>query len=149
MKSQLVSGAQAAEENVRIFVAWIAAKTDADFRTMAVRGVLSRTEIAKECGFARSVVNQNPRVREALSSLEKALRDRGVLPAAIDRSAEAVSIAVAADRRSAQQMLETERLRRLEQENAGLRAEVGELKRQLKKYAVLRNALAETGRLPR
>jgi hypothetical protein len=116
---------------------------------MAVRGVLSRTEIAKECGFARSVVNQNPRVREALSSLEKALRGRGVLPAAIDRSAEAASIAVAADRRSAQQMLETERLRRLEQENAGLRAEVAELKRQLKKYAVLRDALAETGRLPR
>jgi cell division protein FtsB len=149
MKNQMVSGAQAAEENVRIFVAWIAAKTDADYRAMAVRGVLSRTEIAKECGFARSVVNQNPRVREALSSLEKALRGRGVLPAAIDRSAEAASIAVAADRRSAQQMLETERLRRLEQENAGLRAEVAELKRQLKKYAVLRDALAETGRLPR
>ena len=44
---------------------------------------------------------------------------------------------------------ETERLRRLEQENAGLKAEVAELKRTVEKYAVLRDALALTGRLPR
>ena len=44
---------------------------------------------------------------------------------------------------------ETERLRRLEQENAGLKAEVAELKRTVEKFAVLRDALAMTGRLPR
>ena len=44
---------------------------------------------------------------------------------------------------------ETERLKRLEQENAGLKAEVAELKRAVEKYAVLRDALAMTGRLPR
>lgn len=44
---------------------------------------------------------------------------------------------------------DAERLRRLEQENAGLKAEVAELKRALEKHAVLREALALTGRLPR
>jgi hypothetical protein len=37
----------------------------------------------------------------------------------------------------------------LEQENASLKAEVAELKRAVEKYAVLSEALAQTGRLPR
>lgn len=40
-------------------------------------------------------------------------------------------------------------VKRLEQENAGLRAELAEVKRALSRYAVLQEALAETGRLPR
>ncbi len=44
---------------------------------------------------------------------------------------------------------EAERLRRLEQENAGLKAEVAELKRAIEKFTVLRDALALTGRVPR
>ena len=46
-------------------------------------------------------------------------------------------------------MLDAERLRRLEQENASLRAENAELKRLLERHSVLREALALTGRLPR
>jgi hypothetical protein len=46
-------------------------------------------------------------------------------------------------------MLEAERLKRLEQENASLRAELAEVKRALEKHAVLREALSLTGRLPR
>ncbi len=42
-----------------------------------------------------------------------------------------------------------ERLRRLEDENAILKAEVGELKRALEKYTVLSEALALSGRVPR
>ena len=45
--------------------------------------------------------------------------------------------------------LDSERLRRLEQENASLRAENSELKRVLEQHAVLREALALSGRLPR
>jgi regulator of replication initiation timing len=40
-------------------------------------------------------------------------------------------------------------LKRLEQENASLRAENDELKRQLERYVVLQEALSLTGRLPR
>ena len=76
----MASGQQLAEENVQKFSTWVASKTDADFRNMAVRGVLSRTEIAAECGFAKSALAQNPRIRDALKGLEASLRERGVLP---------------------------------------------------------------------
>lgn len=44
---------------------------------------------------------------------------------------------------------DAERLKRLELENASLRAELNEVKHALARYAVLQDALAETGRLPR
>ncbi len=74
------SGRQVADENVKRFATWVASKSDADFRSMTLRGVLSRTNIAAECGFAKSALAQNPRIRDMLKELEGALRDRGVLP---------------------------------------------------------------------
>ena len=83
----MASGQQAAEENVRRFTAWAASKTDDEFRNLVSRGVLSRTDIAAECGFAKSALNQNPRIRDALRALESALRERGVLPSAAEAPA--------------------------------------------------------------
>lgn len=143
------SGQQVAEENVQKFTVWMAAKTDEEFRSMVSRGVLSRTEIAAECGFAKSALTQNPRIREALAVLESDLREREVLPKAmatpdaaaeLPRQRQVSGLAAARD---------AERLKRLEQENASLRAEVVELKKLLRRYADLQEVLAETGRLPR
>ncbi len=50
----MASGRQVAHENLQRFTAWIASKTDEDYRALASRGVLSRKEIARECGFAKS-----------------------------------------------------------------------------------------------
>jgi cell shape-determining protein MreC len=44
---------------------------------------------------------------------------------------------------------DAERLKRLEQENASLRAELAEVKRALSRHELLQDALAESGRLPR
>jgi hypothetical protein len=144
----VASGQQLADENVRLFAAWQAEKSDADYKEMVVRGGLSRTEIAKECGFAKSVLAQNPRVKESLLALETALRTRGVLPPLAVTSgtgeAPAASAGPATSGRTDQ-----ERLRRLEQENALLRAEVAELRSVLSKQLVLKEALALSGRLPR
>ena len=144
----MASGQQLADENVRLFAAWQAEKSDADYKEMVVRGGLSRTEIAKECGFAKSVLAQNPRVKESLLALETALRTRGVLPplavAPGATEAPAASGGPASSGRTDQ-----ERLRRLEQENALLRAEVAELRAVLSKQLVLKEALALSGRLPR
>lgn len=144
----MASGQQLADENVRLFAAWQAEKSDADYKEMVVRGGLSRTEIAKECGFAKSVLAQNPRVKESLLVLETALRTRGVLPplavASGTGEAPAASAGPATSGRTDQ-----ERLRRLEQENALLRAEVAELRSVLSKQLVLKEALALSGRLPR
>jgi hypothetical protein len=145
----MASGQQVAEENVLRFTTWAASRTDEDFRNMVTRGVLSRTEIAAECGFAKSALAQNPRIRDALKNLEADLRERGVLPQLVsgdEPEALPPRLRAAESPRAAQ---DAERLSRLEQENASLKAENAELKRMLGRYAVIQEVLAETGRLPR
>ena len=143
------SGRQLGEQNVAIFATWVASKTDDDFRAMVNRGVLSRKEVAKECGFAKSALDQNPRIKADLRKLEEGLRLRGVLPLVVERDPETPHAPVMREPGRLRAAEETERLRRLEQENAGLKAELAELKRTVEKYAVLREALALTGRVPR
>lgn len=141
---------QLAEEYARRFTIWAASKSDVEFRVLVRRGVLSRKDISAECGFSGSVLSQNPRVKEALISLEGDLRERGVLPSlaniADDEPAKPSNLRLSSQRTSAR---DAERLNRLEQENASLKAENGELKRLLGQYNVLQEVLAETGRVPR
>lgn len=143
----MANGQQLSEENVRLFSTWMAGKTDDDYREMVVRGCLSRSDIAKECGFAKSVLAQNPRVKAALLTLETALRERGVLPAAVEPKE--VGQRPEATQSSGFGRADHERMRRLEQENALLRAENEELKFALGQETVLHEALVLTGRLPR
>lgn len=145
----MASGRQLAEQNVATFAAWMASKNDDDFRAMVSRGVLSRTEVAKECRFAKSVLDQNPRIKTALRDLENGLRLRGVLPPEVERDPEASSTPLMREPGRLRASADAERLRRLEQENAALKAELAELKRTVERFSMLRDALALTGRLPR
>jgi len=145
----MASGQQIAEQNVKTFATWIASKTDNDFRAIASRGLLSRKEIATECGFAKSALDQNPRIKAALRALEDALRGRGVLPPVIEKSADDAAKPLMREPGKLRVSLDIERLRRMETDNASLKAEVAELKRALAKHAILSEALALTGRLPR
>ena len=145
----MASGRQIAEENVQTSKTWVASKTDNDFRAMVSRGVLSRKEIAKECGFAKSALDQNPRIKIALRELEATLRERGVLPPAVEPPTGPLATPPMRESGRQRAMLDAERLRRLEQENASLKAENAELKRLLEQHTILREALALTGRLPR
>lgn len=145
----MASGQQLAEENVKKFLTWMASKTDEDFRSMVLRGVLSRTDIAAECGFAKSALSQNPRIRDSLRELEERLRERGVLPKPAAEAADGPAEPRMRQGEGVGSLRDAERLKRLEQENASLRAELAEVKRALSRYAVLQEALAETGRLPR
>lgn len=143
------SGQQLGEQNVATFAAWVASKTDDDFRAMASSGVLARKEVAMECGFCKSVLNQNHRIKTALHELEDDLRHRGILPPAVVQDPDEPQQPAMRKPGRLRAAQDTERLRRLEQENASLKAEVAELKRALEKHAILRDALAMTGRLPR
>lgn len=145
----MASGQQISEQNVKTFASWMASKTDDDFRAMASRGVLSRKEIAIECGFAKSALDQNPRVKAALRELENALRTRGVLPPVVEKAAEEAAKPLMREPGKLRGALDAERLRRLETDNASLKAEVAELKRALEKHSILSEALSLTGRLPR
>ncbi|MDP3172562.1 MAG: VPA1267 family protein [Polaromonas sp.] len=144
----MASGRQIAEENVQAFVTWLASKTDDDFRAMTSRGVLSRKEIATECGFAKSSLDQNPRIKASLGELEDALRARGVLPHAVEKTAGEAAKPLMREPGKLRGALDAERLCRLETDNASFKAEVAELKRTLEKHAILSEALALTGRLP-
>src|SRR5208337_2039231 len=84
----MASGKQIAEQNFLAFSKWVASKTDDDYRQMVIRGVLSRKEIAKECGITRSACDQNPRIKAALKQLERGLRERGILPPLVEKSSE-------------------------------------------------------------
>lgn len=151
----MANGQQIAEENVLTFMTWSHSKKDSDFRNMAVRGVLSRTEIAAECGFAKSALRQNPRIKSALKTLEDGLRTRGVLPPFAEEAVggedeEKVSVLpMPQASQSGMSALDARRLSRLETDNAALKAEVNELKRQLGKFAIIQEVLSETGRMPR
>lgn len=145
----MASGQQLSEQNVKTFATWVASKTDDDYRAMASRGVLSRKEIAIECGFAKSALDQNPRVKAALRELEEALRARGVLPPVVEKTAEEAAKPLMREPGKLRGALDAERLRRLETDNASLKAEVAELKRALEKHSILSEALSLTGRLPR
>lgn len=142
------NGQQIAEANYQKFTTWLASKNDDDFRQMVNKreGRLSRKEIVAECGFGDSAINQNPRIKEALAGVEAELRERGILPPLVDKmhgnddpSPVAVSVPTA-------KSFDAERLRRLELENASLKAENQELKNQLSKFAILREVLSTTGR---
>ena len=145
----VASGQQIAEQNVKTFATWVASKTDDDYRAIASRGVLSRKEISIECGFAKSALDQNPRIKSALRELEDALRERSVLPPAVEKTAKEEAKPLMRESGMLRGVLDAERLCRLETDNASLKAEVSELKRSLEKHTILSEALALTGRLPR
>ncbi len=140
-----LSGQQKADQNLATFHSWVASKTDADYREMILRGQLNRKEIVRECGFAKSVLLQNPRVKEALRALEAQLRERDILPPVADSAAPAP----APDAPNPRVAADKARLKRLEAENAALRAEVMELRGQLDRYRLMDSVLSSTGRLPR
>lgn len=145
----MASGQQLAEQNFQAFTAWLSSRTDDDFRKMVGRGILFRKEIAAQCGFALSALNQNPRIKSALLAKEVLLRDSGVLPALAGMTEDVTVAPLMREPGSGARSFDVERLRRLEHENASLRAENCQLKRELERYAILREALSTSGRLPR
>ena len=143
-----LNGQQKADQNLSTFLSWVAGKVDADYREMVLRGQLNRTEIARECGFAKSALLQNPRGKDSLKSLEAYLRERGILPPLAVSDGKAPVVA-AMDSPNPRAAADKARLKRLEAENAALKAELIELRRQLDCYRVIDNVLSDTGRLPR
>lgn len=146
----MANGRQKAEEGLLRFKSWVASRSVEDYQKLILRGKLSRLAMAKECGFARSVFSQNPRVLLELTQLETRLREAGVLPPADSPTSEAAPSMSAKSAPTAPVTPEAQgRLSRLERENALLRAENATLKATLSKHTLLSEALSLSGRLPR
>lgn len=150
----MANGRQIAAANIAKFEAWVAERKSAGDWSDYIRGAqLNRTEIANECGFAKSVLRQNPSVKAALDSLEAELRNSGTLallkselpPQEVSGGLESV-----VERRinSINDRLE-KRVKVLEEQNAALRAELMELREKTKRYALIEKHLTETGRMVR
>lgn len=141
------SGQQIAEENYQKFLVWMNNKNDDDYRQMVFRGQLSRKEIAAECNFGKSAINQNPRIKEALISLENDLRQQGILPEIVEsKTSEKLP---ERDIDKSRNTFNSARLSKLEQKVTALRAENDSLKETLIRYQLLDEIITESGRMPR
>ncbi|MFG0339730.1 VPA1267 family protein [Pseudomonas sp. zjy_13] len=146
----MANGQQIAEENLAAFLAWVASKSDLDFREYVHRGKLKRSEIATECGFGKSALTQNPAIRTALENLETELRAVGVLPLLVGSLPPGMKAELPLrDTGAKQRRQDGQRLNSLEQENAALRAELSAAKRMLERHTLMNEFLEETGRMPR
>lgn len=164
-----LSNRQIAERNVQRFKDWIAERDAAgDWNDYVRSNKLNRAEIANECGFARSVLQQNPTVKAELELVEVRLRGQGVLMASpTSVSASSGSMEGAANDAQARSGLRSEdpavqmalrramdakakaetRVKALEEQNATLRAEIRDLREQVKKLNFLDGHLCVSGRL--
>ncbi|MNE26431.1 hypothetical protein D3C76_1018400 [compost metagenome] len=145
----MANGQHIAKQNFAAFLAWSVSKTDDDFRKYVHKCKLKRSEIASECRFARSVLIQNPAIKNALETLEQRLRTVGVLPTSEPVLKARTQAPTIHDREPSNRQHDSKRLNRLEQENAALRAELSEAKRMLERFKLMSEFMAETGRMPR
>lgn len=122
------------------FMNWKESQTNDDFKQIVWRGQLKRKEIAKACGFAKSVLQSNKDIERELEILEDKLRKSGVLP----RKTEA---RIAEERKNRpkpyesgknERAMQRSRLQELEQENM-------ELKAKLRRYEELSEVIMEIG----
>lgn len=141
----MTSRAELKEVNAATFASWAASKTNEEFKEyVSPKGTLNRSSIASECGFAKSVLNQNPLVKTALQALEDRLRAEEILPQ-LNASSETQT----RDRDAKKRSHQNKRLGSLEQENAALKAQVLAMREALSKYELIDKFLEDTGRLPR
>lgn len=148
MKSKL-SGQQIAKDNILKFNAWVVERERAnDWQDYLRGGKLNRSEIAAECGFALSVLRQNPAIKEALQALEEGLIARGIL--LIKETAPGASNEAASQKATDKRILAAKakveaRVKALEEQNATLKAEVRDLRDRLNHFKHLDDYLARTG----
>lgn len=159
----MANGQELGKENVEKFNDWLKAMTDDDFREMEHRGILKRKLVAKGCGFAVSVLRQNPKVSALFVGLEDDLRKRSILPPHKEKKSPNKDESQELDQTEAKRGIQSAHANRLEQDIIELRAKVTQLTaekekleqelektgRKLNRLDAFNTALTEVGRLPR
>jgi hypothetical protein len=147
-------GRQGGAENVKAFHEWANERDRAgDWKDYVHRGQLNRSEVAKECCFALSSFRSNKGLGRALQEAEEKLERSGVFAksksahSTTGRSAETNAVEVVNQRIMIAKNQADQRVKALEEQNATLRAEVFDLREQLKRLKHLDQHLCRTGRL--
>lgn len=148
------SGVHIGAANLRLLLNWVEQRYAAgDWDDYVRGGKLNKSEIAAECGFARSVFAQNPAIKTAVQGLEKELQGKGILDAikasqnASDGITEDATNESLNQRAMAAKSKAEARVKALEEQNAALNAEVHDLRQQLTHFRHLDEHLMKTGRL--
>lgn len=114
-----------------------------DFKPYISQGTLNISKVSRESGVDRNAFYSNPEIRDQLlPELLDALESRGLLKARVAMPA----TVVVQERRSASTSDAV--VKRLMEQNEAYKAEIAELRKELKKQNTVRNMLLETGRMP-
>lgn len=135
------NGVQDGERNTQTFLKWLADVED--FKPYIHQGVLSISRVARECGLNRDVFYTNREIRDVYwPELNKRLEYEGVLR---PRVANPVEVIRPSPQRNA---VSEARIKQIQEENEAIKAENGELRKQLEKFKGIDEILHTTGRLP-
>ncbi len=143
------SGQQIAAENEAKFAQWLVERAEAvdwEKYTSKTGDKLNRSEIATELNFSRSVMGQNPVIKESLLEMENQLRERGLLRAVGKLDPKAIR--AESDRRQQSLGRTQSRVKALEQQVAALTAERDDLKRRVDRLEFLDHHMSTKGRVP-
>lgn len=119
----MANGKQQGQANYEAFEQWISIQTAESYTEITHRGKLKRGDISKACGFAKSVLTQNPRIRMRLEGLEEDLRDIGILPLMSDKG-QTEQAEIPMYEAKTDKIMESKRLAELEKENLELKAKL-------------------------
>ena len=140
------SGQQLSVLNSQRFNAWVDERLwSKDWGQYIYRNQLNRSILARECGFAKSVLRQNPAIKKALQELEENLINMGILAkvsskkkAKVNTKTNTIVVSSSKDKH---------RIKELEELNALLSSEILELKETMKRYKIFDEHLSNTGRM--
>ena len=138
----MASGRELAKDYAARVQAWVAERDAAhDYLEYERGGKVNRAELCAELDFGRSVVSQNPTVRECLREAES----RWYGP----RETSSRAHDAARERAESKSNRSLHELSKTLDDVAKLKAENALLRKRLKKYEALEEILIETGRIPR
>lgn len=138
----MANGQQIAKENLIKFEKWVDERNLVGDVANYVRGKqLNRSEIANQCGFALSVLRQNPAVKTALMRFEDQLRSKSILPKQDKKKPSSTKLN---NKRGSSK--QDSQLQELEEKNENLKAKIRELENKLEAESLFERHLFETGR---
>lgn len=146
----MANGQQIAKQNLNKFLAWTQERKIAnDWQDYLHRGKLHRTLIASECNFAKSVLQQNPSVKEALSLLEGELASANLIQPSTPTPARSKPSMPPFPSTDPNSTKFERRVKELEEKNILLKIENDHLRQSLKQYEMIEDNMLRSGLLPK